>query len=68
MMLQPPRPSFPGGISLAQLRIIEKKAVQSPKSLLPWEIDLLDDQRRRRRHRRLSKNAVAVNLDESELD
>jgi hypothetical protein len=55
-------------MSLAQLRVIEKKAVQSPKSLLPWEIDLLDDQRRRRRHRRLSKNAVAVNLDESELD
>jgi hypothetical protein len=66
-MIQPPRPHFPGGMSLAQLRVIEKKAVQSPKSLFDWEISLLEDQlRRRRRHHRLSKNAVA--LDESDLD
>ncbi len=65
MMFQPPRPSFPGGISLAQLRIIEQKAVQSPKSLFDWEISLLDDQRRRRR---LSKNAVNLAVDASDLD
>jgi hypothetical protein len=68
MMFQPPRPSFPGGISLAQLRIIEQKAVQSPKSLFAWEKALLDDQRRRRRHRRLSKNAVNLAADSSELE
>jgi hypothetical protein len=49
------------------MAVIEKKAAQSPASLLPWEKAVLEDRHRRMtRRRRLSKNAVA--LDESDLD
>jgi hypothetical protein len=49
------------------MAVIEKKAAIAPASLFAWEKSVLDDRRRRMtRHRRLSKNAVA--LDEAELE
>jgi hypothetical protein len=69
MMLQPPRAYGPFGPSREQVATIEQKAVQSPKSLLDWEKAWLEDRRRRhRRHHRLSKNAVNLAADASDLD
>ncbi|MEA5448509.1 hypothetical protein VB780_08025 [Leptolyngbya sp. CCNP1308] len=57
------RPFFPNGMPASEISRIKEKAVAYPRSLLDWEIAVLDDLERRRRTRGRDRTQQPVEAD-----